>query len=86
MEQVRRRHEQREIARQERRRRKRAMTNGFSKKWENHEAMLGLFNAWYNWCRKHSTLKTTPAVAAGLTDEPWSLEKLLTESAKAMAA
>ncbi|REJ87005.1 MAG: IS1 family transposase [Planctomycetota bacterium] len=62
------------------------LTNGFSKKWENHEAMLGLFYAWYNWCRKHSTLKTTPAVSAGLTDEPWSLEKLLTESAKVVAA
>ncbi len=58
------------------------LTNGFSKKWENHEAMLGLFYAWYNWVRPHSTLKTTPAVAAGIASEPWTLERLLTESAK----
>lgn len=57
------------------------LTNAFSKKWENHEAMFALYAAWYNYCRKHMTLKTTPAVAAGLADEPWSLERLLTESA-----
>lgn len=54
------------------------LTNAFSKKWENHEAMLGLFFAWYNFCRKHSTIKTTPAVAQGLTDHVWTLEELLT--------
>jgi len=62
------------------------LTNGFSKKWENHEAMLGLLYAWYNWCRKHSTIKTTPAVAAGLASEPWTLEKLLTEATKVSMA
>ena len=62
------------------------LTNAFSKKWENHEAMFALFAAWYNFCRKHSTLGTTPAVAAGLASEGWTLERLLTESAKAMAA
>jgi transposase-like protein/IS1 family transposase len=35
------------------------LTNGFSKKWENHEAALGLFFAYYNFCRVHSTIKTT---------------------------
>ena len=62
------------------------LTNAFSKKWENHEAMFALFAAWYNFCRKHQTLKTTPAVAAELTDKTWTIEKLLTESAKGMAA
>ena len=62
------------------------LTNGHSKKRRNHEAMLGLYFAWYNWCRKHSTIKTTPAVAAGLATEPWSLERLLTEAAKTVAA
>lgn len=61
------------------------LSNGFSKKWENHEAMFALFAAWYNFCRKHQTIKTTPAVKAGLASEAWSLERLLTESAK-MAA
>jgi transposase-like protein/IS1 family transposase len=53
------------------------LTDGHSKKWENHNAALGLFFAYYNFCRKHSTIKTTPAVAAGLASEPWTVERLL---------
>ena len=53
------------------------LTNGFSKKWENHEAALALFFAYYNFCRVHSTIKTTPAVKAGLTDHVWSVKELL---------
>ena len=53
------------------------LTNAHSKKWENHEAALGLFFAYYNFCRVHSTIKGTPAKAAGLTGETWSLERLL---------
>ena len=62
------------------------LTNAFSKKWENHEAMFALFAAWYNFCRRHQTLETTPAVAAGLAGEPWTMERLLQESANALAA
>jgi hypothetical protein len=39
-----------------------------------------LFFAYYNFCRVHMTLKTTPAVASGLTDEPWSVQRLLAEA------
>jgi hypothetical protein len=53
------------------------LTDGHSKKWENHNAALGVFFANYSFCRKHSTIKTTPAVAAGLTSEPWTVERLL---------
>ncbi|MBN2292639.1 MAG: hypothetical protein JXM70_09450 [Pirellulales bacterium] len=53
------------------------LTNAYSKKWENHEAALALFFAYYNYCRVHSTIKKTPAVAAGLTDHPWGVEELL---------
>ncbi len=53
------------------------LTNGFSKKLRNHKAALALFIAYYNYCRVHSTLKTTPAVAAGLTDRVWSVAELL---------
>jgi hypothetical protein len=60
------------------------LTNAFSKKWENHELMFALFVAWYNFCRPHMTLKTTPAVAAGLASEPWTVERLLHASAQAM--
>ena len=53
------------------------LTDGHSKKWENHEAAIGLFLAYYNFCRVHSTLRTAPAVASGLADRPWSVEELL---------
>ena len=53
------------------------LTDAHSKKWENHEAALGLFFAYYNFCRVHSTIKTTPAQAAGLIGETRSLQRLL---------
>ena len=56
------------------------LTNAFSKKWENHQASLALTFAYYNFCRVHQTLKTTPAVKAGLTDHQWTLEELVRES------
>ena len=62
------------------------LTNAHSKTLTNHKAMLTLWFAFYNFCRKHMTLKTTPACAAGLTSEPWTLERLLTEAAKTIAA
>ena len=56
------------------------LTNAFSKKWENLRAALALHFAWYNFCRKHMSLKSaTPAMAAGLTDRVWTLGELLTE-------
>jgi hypothetical protein len=53
------------------------LTDGHSKKWENHEAAIALFVAYYNFCRVHSTLGETPATAAGLTDHVWSVRELL---------
>jgi IS1 family transposase len=57
------------------------LTNAFSKKWGNHESQLALYFLYYNFCRVHQTLKTTPAVAARLTDKVWSIERLLDELA-----
>ena len=57
------------------------LTNAFSKLWESHENMLALFFTYYNFCRVHMTLKTTPAVASGLADDAWSVENLLDELA-----
>lgn len=59
------------------------LTNAHSKKNRNHDAMLGLYFAWYNFCRHHMTVKSTPAVKAGIAAEKWTLEKLLTVAAKA---
>jgi len=62
------------------------LTNAFSKKWENHELMFPLFVAWYNFSRPHRTLTTTPAAAAGLASDAWTVERLVSESAKCLAA
>jgi IS1 family transposase len=45
------------------------LTNGFSKKFDNHCHALALYFVWYNWVRIHKTLRVTPAMAAGLTDK-----------------
>lgn len=52
------------------------LTNGFSKKTENLERALALNFMYYNFCRKHSTIKTTPAMKAGLTDRLWTMHDL----------
>ena len=44
------------------------LTNGFSKKWENHWAAVALWFTFYNFCRVHKSLRVTPAMAAGITD------------------
>jgi transposase-like protein/IS1 family transposase len=61
------------------------LTNAFSKKWANHEAALALFFGYYNYCRVHMTLRTTPAVKAGLTARPWGLQELLDAADSAVA-
>jgi IS1 family transposase len=53
------------------------LTNAFSKKLENLKAALCLYFAWYNFCRVHSTLRITPAMAANITESVWPLETLL---------
>jgi IS1 family transposase len=44
------------------------LTNAFSKKLENHYHALSLYFVFYNFCRIHKTLRTTPAMAAGVVD------------------
>lgn len=53
------------------------LTNGFSKKVENHRAAVGLHFAHYNLVRLHKTLRTTPAMAAGVSARLWSLTDLV---------
>jgi transposase-like protein/IS1 family transposase len=58
------------------------LTNAHSKTLDHHTAMTSLFVAWYNFCRKHETLKKqTPAMVANLAATPWTIEKLLQETA-----
>jgi transposase-like protein/IS1 family transposase len=53
------------------------LTNAFSRKWENLKASIAFFFAYYNFCRRHISIKTSPAVAAGLTDHIWTIKELL---------
>jgi IS1 family transposase len=52
------------------------LTNGFSKKFENHAHQIALYFFHYNFCRVHKTLRVTPAMEAGLADHIWTLEEL----------
>ena len=53
------------------------LTNGFSKKFENHVWMVALYTVWYNFVKQHKTLKgLSPAMAAGISDTLWSMADL----------
>ncbi len=53
------------------------LTNGFSKKAENHGHMVTLDITWYNFARQHKTLRCSPAMAAGLSKTLWSMEDVV---------
>jgi len=53
------------------------LTNGFSKKMENHEAAVALHFMHYNFCRIHKTLRVTSAMEAGIAGHVWSIEELV---------
>ena len=53
------------------------LTNGFSKKVDNHAHMVGLYTTWYNFVRIHKTLRVAPAMAAGVSDRLWSMEDVV---------
>jgi IS1 family transposase len=52
------------------------LTNGFSKKLENHCHSLALYFTYYNFCRIHKSLSVTPAMQAGLMKKPMTLEDI----------
>jgi len=53
------------------------LTNAFSKKIQNHAAMVSIYAVHYNFARIHKTLRITPSMAAGLSDHVWSLEEIV---------
>jgi hypothetical protein len=53
------------------------LTNGFSKKVENHEHSVALHFMFYNFCRIHKTLRVTPAMEAGIADHVFELSELV---------
>ncbi len=57
------------------------LTHAFSKKRENFEAAVGLHFAYYNFVRRHNTLRCTPAMAAGVEQSFLSVGELLEAAA-----
>jgi IS1 family transposase len=53
------------------------LTNAFSKKRENFEAAIGLHYAYYNFCKRHATIRCTPAMEAGVADSQWTTADLV---------
>jgi IS1 family transposase len=53
------------------------LTNGFSKKIENHCHAIALHFVYYNWCKIHKTLRVTPAMEAGLTKKFMEIEDIV---------
>jgi IS1 family transposase len=53
------------------------LTNGFSKRVEHHANAVSLHFAYYNFVRVHSSLRVTPAMAAGVTDRLWEMTDLV---------
>jgi IS1 family transposase len=52
------------------------LTNGFSKKIENHSAAVAIHIMHYNFARIHKTLRITPAMAAGVSEHVWELDEI----------
>jgi IS1 family transposase len=52
------------------------LTNGFSKKVENHAYAVALYTMHYNFCRIHQTLRVTPAMEAGVSNHVWSIDEI----------
>jgi hypothetical protein len=50
------------------------LTSAFSKKLENHAAMVALYFMYYNFARVHQTIRVTPAMEAGIPDHAWNIE------------
>jgi IS1 family transposase len=53
------------------------LTNGFSKKIENHTHQVALHFMYYNFVRIHSALRMTPALAAGVSDRLWEISDIV---------
>ncbi len=64
------------------------LTNGFSKKVENHAYAVALHFVYYNFVRMHKTLRCTPAMAAGISTKLWEVSDIvaLLEAAEAAEA
>lgn len=62
------------------------LTNAFSKKLDNHIAMIALFHMHYNFGRVHQTLRVTPAMEAGLSQHVWSIQEIVALADRILSA
>jgi IS1 family transposase len=53
------------------------LTAGHSKKFANHCHALALYFAFYNFIKRHSTLRVSPAMQAGITDRLWEMSDIV---------
>jgi hypothetical protein len=53
------------------------LTNAFSKKFENHMHAVSFYFMVYTFVKVHGTVKTTPAIAAGVTAHRWTMEDIV---------
>jgi hypothetical protein len=60
------------------------LTNGFSKKLDNHGYAVALHFMYMNYVRIHQTTRVTPAMAAALTSSPWTIQQLVAMGDAAM--
>jgi hypothetical protein len=57
------------------------LTYAFSKKLENFEAAVGLHFAYYNFVKRHGAIRATPAMAAGIERDFWTVRDLVEAAA-----
>jgi hypothetical protein len=53
------------------------LTNGFSKKVDNHMCAIALHFVYYNFAKVHKSLRVTPAMEAGLAKKPMTIEEIV---------
>ena len=53
------------------------LTNGFSKKLENHRHAVALYYMYYNFARIHKTLRCSPTMAAGVSQKLWEISDIV---------
>jgi len=54
------------------------LTNAHSKKFENHCHMIALYTVWYNFARINSAVRMSPAMAAGVSKQLWTMGDIVT--------
>lgn len=57
------------------------LSNGFSCKPTNLRAAVAMFVVWYNWCKRHASIRMTPAMKMGIANTVWPIQQLIPDLA-----